>query len=483
MDDGLVTIMLKLPAGASVEETAQMAERASAYAQELPGVERAYTLMGGRVQGLVTTEFANEGEVNLQLVLRHQRRLTTKQFVERMTPQIQQAVKKPGAQVKVMHTKMKGIHGFGNFDIEVEVYGPASASIDQLVQVARGIVKKVQPTSGLMALDVSVNVSKPEFDIAVDHLRASALGIPASQVAGVVRTLVDGDVTTKYEENGYYYPLRVQVPEASMPDRRSLERLPVLTTDRGAILLGDVARITSTVGAVQIDRKDQRRVVRVTAMAVGRSVGEVTREVQRRVLGMELPSGYGVKYGGQAEGIRQTYTELGIILILALFLAYVVLVVQFENLWMPLLIVLRVPLSLIGMAVALYLTSSPIGITVLMGVIIMAGIEINHGVVLLEFVRQRRTQGALPGEAVRDACLTRLRPILMTALVGILGLLPLALGLGEGTEALQPMAIAVMGGLLFSMPLTLLFLPAMYLLMARQPVAFPVEQVLNPAVE
>ncbi|MHB9023528.1 MAG: efflux RND transporter permease subunit [Armatimonadota bacterium] len=467
MDDGQVTIKLKLPAGTSVEETAQLAERASVYAQELPGVERAYTLVGGRVLGLVTTEFANEGEVNLQLVPRHDRRVTTKQFVERMAPQIQQAVKKPGAQVKVMHTKMKGIRGFGNFDIEVEVYGPASASIEQLVQVARGIAKEVQPTPGLMALDVSVDVSKPEFDIAVDHTRASALGIPASQVAGLVRTLVDGDVTTQYEERGYYYPLRVQAPEALMANRQSLERLPVLTTDQGTIQLGDVAQVTPTVGAVQIDRKDQRRVVKVTAMAVGRSVGEVTREVQRRVLGVQLPSGYQVKYGGQAQGIRQTYTELGIILILALFLAYVVLVVQFENLWMPLLIVLRVPLSLIGMAVALYITSSPIGITVLMGVIIMAGIEINHGVVLLEFVRQRRAQDALPAEAVRDACLTRLRPILMTALVGILGLLPLALGLGEGTEALQPMAIAVMGGLLFSMPLTLLFLPAMYLLLAR----------------
>lgn len=148
-----------------------------------------------------------------------------------------------------------------------------------------------------------------------------------------------------------------------------------------------------------------------------------------------------------------------------------VLVVQFENLVLPLLIVLRVPLSLIGMAVALYVTQASIGITVLMGVIIMAGIEINHGVVLLEFVRQRLDEGANHAEAVRDACHTRLRPILMTALVGILGLLPLALGWGEGTEVLQPMAIAVTGGLLFSMPLTLLFLPALYLLTHREQIA------------
>jgi len=483
MDDGQITIKIKLPTGASVEETARMAERVSAYAQDLPGVEQAYTLVGGRVLGLVTTEFANEGEVDLQLVPRHRRRFSTKQFVERMGPQIQQAVKMPGAQVKVMHTKMKGIRGFGNFDIEVEVYGPATASIDQLVQVARGIAKEIQPVAGLTALDVSVDVSKPEFDIAVDHARASALGIPANQVAGVVRTLVDGDVSTQYEEHGYYYPLRMQVPEAMMTDRQALERLPILSTDRDAIQLGDVAQVTPTVGAMEIDRKDQRRVVRVTAMTVGRSVGEVTKEVQQRVLGVQLPSGYQVKYGGQAAGIQQTYAELGIILILAMFLAYVVLVIQFENLWVPLLIVLRVPLSLIGMAVALAVTRAPIGITVLMGVIIMAGIEINHGVVLLEFVRQRRAQGALPDEAVRDACRTRLRPILMTAMVGIIGLLPLAIGLGEGTEALQPMAIAVTGGLLFSMPLTLLFLPAMYVLLARQATAPVAELEVVPSAE
>ena len=467
MDDGLVTIKVRMPTGASVEETAHVTEQVASYCRELSGVEGVYSLVGGRVVGLVTTGYSNEGEANLQLVPRHARGMSTKRFVAWLTPLIQQNIKAPGARLKVMHTKMKGIRSMGDFDVEVEIYGPANDSVAALSQVAQGIAKEVRTVPGLTALDVSIDVAKPSYDVIVDHDRASAQGISGAQLAAALRTFVDGDVPSQFESDGYYYPIRILVPEIDLADRAALERLPLLTTSTGTVLLGSVARIVSTVSPTQIDRKDQRRVVKVTGMAVGRSVGQVTGEARRRVAALQLPSGYTIKYGGQAEAMRQTYLELAIILLLAMFLAYVVLVVEFSTLSLPLMIVLRVPMSIIGMAIALYAAHTAIGITVLIGIIIMAGNEINHGVVLLEFVRQKRAEGASHEVALRSACRTRLRPILMTLLVGVLGLLPLALGVGDGTEVLQPMAIAVTGGLIFSLPLTLLVLPAAYLLVYR----------------
>lgn len=160
--------------------------------------------------------------------------------------------------------------------------------------------------------------------------------------------------------------------------------------------------------------------------------------------------------------MAETFRSMGLILLMALFLGYVVLAMQFESYIEPFLIIIRVPLSLIGLSLALYFTGTPIGVTVMIGIVALAGIEIHHGVVLLALVNQLREEGLQPIDAVVKAGATRLRPILMTLLVGVVGLLPLALGIGKGTETLQPMAIGVIGGSLFSLLLILFFLPALY---------------------
>ncbi|NCO94926.1 MAG: efflux RND transporter permease subunit, partial [Armatimonadetes bacterium] len=165
--------------------------------------------------------------------------------------------------------------------------------------------------------------------------------------------------------------------------------------------------------------------------------------------------------------MRQNFRSLGLILTLALFFAYVILAIQFESFSLPFVVMVRVPLSLIGVSLALFVTGRPLGATVMIGIVILAGIEINHGLVLLSYVRQLQEQGRSLRDALVEGALARLRPVVMTLLVGVVGLLPLALGWGEGTEMLQPMAIAVIGGLAFSLFLTFLFMPAAYLLFNR----------------
>jgi len=463
MDDGQIVIKVKNPSGTSVAETARVLKGIEDVARDLKGVDRYYALAGGRVWGLVTYENANEGEVDIQLVPKAKRKMTTKQYVAWLSPIVAKQARVPGAKIKVMHAKVKGIRLVGDYDIEIEIYAPRREPMESIYEYATDVMKQVKDTPGLANPDISIDISKPEYQVFVDRNRAEDLGLSVAKVASAVRAVVDGNVGTQFKDGGYYYNIRTVAQGSDLRDKASLENLALASPRGGICYLRDVATVVPSVGPVEIDRKDQVRVIKVTGSAQGRSIGEVTSAIRQRLAKTPMPPGYFIKYGGQSQMMAESFASMGLILLLSMFLAYVILAIQFESFIEPFLIVIRVPLSLIGLSLALYLTGTPIGVTVMIGIVALAGIEVYHGVVLLTLVSQLREEGLAPAKAVVQAGALRLRPILMTLIVGIAGLLPLALGIGEGTETLQPMAIGVIGGLVFSLPLTLFFLPALYL--------------------
>ena len=462
-DDGQVMIKVRMPTGTSVAETARVISTVEDVVPELPDVERYSSLAGGHVWGLVTNENAAEGEVNIQLVGRGKRKLSTKDYVQWLRPQVMKSVKVPGARIGVTHTKIKGIRSIGTEDIEVELYAPPGESLEDAHELASQVMREIKDIPGLANPDLSIDVSKPEYQVMVDRGRAADLGLSVGKIASSVRSAVGGTVASSFKERGYYYNIRTLVDEAELRGKEDLENIAIPSTNGGTYYLKDVADVVSAAGPVEIDRKGQMRLIKVTGSAQGRTVGEITSDIQQKMSGFALPPGYAFKFGGQSQMMAETFRSMGLILLLSLFLGYIVLTIQFNSFIEPLLIVVRVPLSLIGLSLALYLTGSPVGVTVMIGIVALAGIETYHGVVLLSLVNQLRDEGLSPLKAVTQAGSVRLRPILMTLIVGIVGLLPLALGIGEGTEMLQPMAIGVIGGLAFSLLLTLFFLPALYL--------------------
>lgn len=469
MDDGQIMIKVKMPTGTSVAETERVLSNIETLVKDLPGVERFNSLAGGKIWGLVTTEVSHEGEVNVQLLPRHERKMSTKEYVEWLSPQVAKGAGVPGARIKVMHAKIKGIRTIGSEDIEAEVYAPRSEAIEDVHEVCSQIRMEIRDVPGLANPDVSIDVSKPEYQVFVDRGRAADLGLSVSKVAASVRSMIDGTVASSFKDEGYYYGIRTVVSENEVKSRDNLESIAIPTPAGGICYLSDIAQVVPSVGPVEIDRKDQVRVIKVTGSVQGRTVGQVTSGIRDRLKGFSLPPGYSMKFGGQSQMMAETFRSMGLILLLAMFLGYVVLAIQFESFIEPFLIIIRIPLSLIGLSLALYLTGTPVGVTVLIGIVALAGIEVYHGVVLLTLVNQLRDEGYAPMKAVIQAGATRLRPILMTLFVGVVGLIPLALGIGEGTETLQPMAIGVIGGLIFSLPLTLFFLPALYLsILGRQ---------------
>jgi len=466
-DDGMVTVKVKMPTGIALNETGKVLSNIENKAKGLPFVESYSTLVGGKVWGLVTYEIANEGEVDIQLVPKTKRNVSTDDFIGKYIEEIQKNVKYPGAKVKMFHTKMKGIRQTGDFDVEVELYSPKTTSLLDMYSMAGKIASQFKDIPGISNLDISIDVTKPEYHLILNREKVADLGLNATQVANTIKTLVDGQVATSFKEEGYYYPVRLVMKEEDFRGKEDIGNIPLFSRN-GLIYVRDVGTLTHTVGPVEIDRKDQMRLLKITASVVGANVGKTTKAVYGKIKDISLPQGSFIKAGGQAQMMKENFKALGLILVLALFFAYVILAIQFESLVWPFLILLRIPLSLIGITLALFVTGVPLGVTVLIGVLLLAGIEIVHGVVLLTFIQQLMERGTAVREAVIRGALLRMRPILMTAAVGVLGLIPLAIGFGEGTELLKPMAISVIGGLLFSLFLTFYFMPAAFLLIMNK---------------
>lgn len=460
LDDGRVMVKLKMPSGTSVHEVDRILKRVEDRLAGEPEIESMFRLAGGRVFGLYTLEVGNEGNLNFQLKPRSQRNITTSQFIQKIRPwaaKIQAS--EPGAKMPVKARPIKGLRKVGEQDVEVNVKGSDAVA---LYEFSEKLAAKMVKTPGLSGVNISMDMTKPEYRIHVDRARASALGISVDKVATTLRTLVHGTVRTQYREGTEYYPIRVMVPEAALNSKARLENLIIEARDSGPVCLRDIAEVRRAVGPVEISREDQVIRVIVRADSDGISVGEALSRAEQAAIDLDPPAGVEISMGGEARFMKESRRVVGLIIGFAVLFAYVILAIQYESFILPFLIIVNVPLALTGALLALTLADAPIGVTVQIGMLVMMGGITSQGVVLLTLAEQYRQSGLSALDAIKKAAPTRVRPILMTQLTTVLGLIPLALNLGEGGGMLVTMAIAVIGGLLYSLLLTLLFLPAAY---------------------
>lgn len=466
LDDGRVMVKLKMPSGTSVTEMESILGQAEESIRDLPEIEDIFRLTGGRVFGLYTLEIGNEGELDIQLVRRGERDVSTSEFVAKIRPIMAKLQSQtPGSKLPVLPRPLKGLRKVGEQDVEVNVKGTDVVSI---FEFSERLAARLGQTPGLSGANISMDMTRPEYRIYVDRARASSMGISVNQVASTMRTLVRGMVGTQYRIGTEYYPMRVMVPEVSLTSRSDLENLIIETRNGEPIYLRDIAEVRRAVGPVEISREDQVMRVIVRADASGISVGEALARAEQAANDLELPPGVEFTMGSQARFMAESRRVMGLILGFAALFAYVILAIQFESFVLPLLIMLNVPLALTGAFLALFIAGSPLGVTVQIGMLVMMGGITSQGVVLLVLAEEYRQEGMSALEAIAKAAPTRVRPILMTQLTTVLGLTPLAMNLGEGGDMLVTMAIAVIGGLLYSLLLTLLFLPSAYGLVYRK---------------
>jgi HAE1 family hydrophobic/amphiphilic exporter-1 len=350
--------------------------------------------------------------------------------------------------------------------IEVEVAG---YDLGKLKLISAALAQRINESPRFADVKTTMEQGHPEIQIHFDRERASALGIPVYTIAERVVDKVRGEVATQYSWRDRKIDVMVRSREE---DRASIERIRKLIinpqSDR-PVPLEAVADIVVNIGPGEIRRVGQERVAVVTANLRYGDLGTAVEELRQIIRQVQTPSGIAVRLAGQNEEMNRSFQSLIFALVLAVFLVYLVMASQFESLLHPFVILFTIPLALIGAVLALWLTGSSISVVVFIGLILLAGIVVNNAIVLIDLINQLREQGTRKIEAIIEAGRLRLRPILMTTLTTALGLMPLALGFGEGAEVRAPMAITVIGGLMVSTVLTLVVIPVMYAVMDRKP--------------
>ncbi len=335
-------------------------------------------------------------------------------------------------------------------------------NIDQLRLVAAELQEKLEKIEGLKDVRSSIKTGFPEVVIELDRLKLSHFNLNAYDVATLIKNKFDGYIATKFKEEDIRVDIRVRLQENQ---RQNIENLRSITVNPGQKIplpLAEVANLTISSGPSEIRRLDQERTAVISANVQDISLNEAVLLIDRELASYSFPPGFRYEIAGQNREMASSLGSLKLAMFLAIFLVYIVMASQFESFLHPLLIMLTVPLALIGVFLTLFILDIPLSITAYIGIITLVGIVVNNAIVLISYINLLRAKGAEKLEAISQAAIVRLRPILMTTLTTVLGLLPMALGIGEGTEIRVPMAVTVIAGLLTSTFLTLIVIPVVY---------------------
>ncbi|MFO7814482.1 MAG: efflux RND transporter permease subunit [Halanaerobiales bacterium] len=453
-DQGQLTVDYSLPVGTVLDETQQVAEDIEDEIGEIPEVETIFTNIG--VGDIMSGSSATEaGSFTVILKDLAERDRSTSQVME----ELRNKIKIPGADINI--ESQSGFFGPGGGQpINIKVVGD---DLEELERLSALVMEEMNQVEGVREVEDSFEEGRPEYSISIDRSLAARLGLRVRSVANTVKTVISGDVATRYEVAGAEYDVRVTLDES---DKQNIEQLKniMLPSPTGAkVPLARVANIELTEGPKQILRLNQERYSEITASLYQTDLGTAVNQIQERVdENVELTEGYDIVYGGQFEDLQQSFSDLFFAFLLAIVLVYMVMASQFESLVHPLVIMFTVPLALVGVVFGLYITDSTISVPALIGIITLAGIVVNNAIVLVDYINRMRDEGRTKRDAILEAGPIRLRPIMMTALTTILALIPLSLGIGEGSELEQPLAIVVISGLLFSTFLTLYVIPVLY---------------------
>src|SRR5262245_6553609 len=475
-DENQFRVTLRAPLGTRVEETEKMVVRIEALVRqnlqpgELASIVSNVGIPGGRSALFSGNTGPHAASVQVYLKTPDQRTRSDVQIVNAIRPRF--AGEFPGS---LTYFNLGGIisrvlnRGSQN-PLEVEVLG---YDLDDAPGVAREVARVMRDTQGVADVQVSREGNYPQFSVVVDREKAASAGLSQRDVAQAALFSLNSNVSVNPSiftdpRSRNQYNIVVQLAEPFRVRPEDLGKIFVTAPAGRPIVLSTIADIRRSVSPVEIERKYQQRRIRVSGNPAGRDLGAISDDIEQRLGTIQMPSGFSVQMGGQTAQQREAFSSLAFMSILALMLVYMVMASQFRSLKDPFIIMFSVPMGLIGVVLALFLTRTTLSTTSFMGIIMMVGIVVSNGVLLVEYTNELRRRGLPLAEAVVRAGRTRLRPILMTSLATVFGLMPMALGWLVGGEANAPLARAVIGGLMVSTGLTLILIPTLYTILEER---------------
>jgi hydrophobe/amphiphile efflux-1 (HAE1) family protein len=465
VDDGGVGAFVRLPPGSTPQQTNEVTREVERLVESMPFVENVFTTAGGFLFGGGTANRAGRGSLDIRLVSPGERDMSADQWVQQLQDKIRERGF-PGARVFVRPPRIRGLRtSSSGSDLSIAIQGDDLLVLQRLSQ---DVAQRLRGTPGLENMEASAEEATPTLSIRLDRDRAAQLGLDVATVGQTLRTALDGTVATRYAVGNREIDVRVQFDRRRFTSPEDLGAVALFPAGGGGapVMLRDIATVSTELGPTDIQRESQIRQLRISGDVITEvaSAGDVADSVRARLADFAVPDGYALLVGGEDEAIRENNRQLTIVALLAVFLVFVVLATQYESVLNPLVILLAIPLSLIGVGFTLWVTGTALSAPVLLGVILLAGLVVNNAILLVEYIEEYRSLGTPALEAVMDAGAVRLRPILMTTTTTLFGMLPLALGMGEGSELMQPLAITVVGGLSVSTLLTLFVVPSAYLI-------------------
>jgi HAE1 family hydrophobic/amphiphilic exporter-1 len=452
VDQGMFNINISLPAGTNLAVTEEVVKRVENIAREIPEVKDVFSIIGGGGMGM-SQSTSSGGTIMVTLVDQNERERNTKEIITDLRTKIGEF---PDTTIYFGEQSVALLAGS---PLSIKITGD---SLSELEYIADTVISLLSEIEGVYDLQSSIEEVLPELHIDIDREKANLYGLTAGQIATTIQNALLGKVAGYYLEEGEQYDITVKLARGNLEQISELENLVISSAYGLQVPLKEVAAVRTGAGPQAINRENQQRQVTVTGNVSGRVLGEVIQDAQQQLAALVLPEGYHYTFSGEFEQMTESFRDLFFALILSIVLVFMIIAAQFESLLFPFAVLFSIPFALIGVIIALLLAHTSLNILVLLGFIMLAGIVVNNAIVLIDYINQLRRRGIERNESVVEAGETRLRPILMTTLTTILGLVPMALGIGEGAELRAPLAIAIIGGLTSSTFLTLIIVPIFY---------------------
>jgi len=462
-DEGEVRIYAEMEVGTRVEVLDKKFQKIEEIVyREVPEIETSSTSLGGSWRGSTS----HQGHMRISLVPQEERVRSSEEIADELREKLSNI---PGVTVRTRAGQGLFLLRMGTGDsdrLEIEIRGFDLETADELAKRVKQIVEGVE---GVTDARISRESGSPEELIIIDRQKAADMKLTVSEIANSLQTVLSGTRAGDYREGGDEFRILVKLQNAGETQIRDILDLILVNSEGEPVVLRNVVDVKPRSGPVRIDRKDQERVITVSANISGRDMGSIVKDVQKGLKTLPRPRDFSILLSGDYEEQQKAFRELLMSFVLAIILVYMVMACQFESLRDPFVVMFSVPMASIGVILMLFLTDTTLNIQSFIGCIMLGGIVVNNAILLVDHTNLLRRRDGLPlYQAIEEAGRRRFRPILMTACTTILGLTPLAIGLGEGGEAQAPMARAVIGGLMSASLITLVIIPVVYSLFERK---------------
>jgi hydrophobic/amphiphilic exporter-1 (mainly G- bacteria), HAE1 family len=458
-DEGEVLIIAEMAEGAKMHAMDTAFSRIeNVVKQRVPETDNVFThfgQFGGRARG------KNQGHVHIWLGPKKSRRRSDEQIardLRRHVNAIPGVVARVRARSGLFVFRRLGLAGDDNLEVNLRGH-----DLNVAQRLAEEIKSHMERVNGISGVRINRRGGHPELGVHIDREKAAALGVPVATIAQTVKTSLIGTRATLYRDGGDEFDVLVRLAEHDRLTPAGVLDITVPTPSQESVALKNIIKLEERKGPTEIQRLNQERIISISGEVTGRDMGAVIRDLQVRLRSLKLPADFSIEVGGDYHEQRESFRELRWGLLLALVLVYMVMAAQFESLGDPLLIMFSLPLAVIGIVVSLWITGSTFNVNSFIGIILLTGIVVNNAIVLVDYINLKlREDGLSVRDAVVNGATARLRPVLMTTLTTVLAMVPLAMGLGEGSEVQAPLARVVIGGLTSSTLITLVFIPALY---------------------